>query len=95
MEEGQREVSRRQQSIGVLIDTLNAVNLARGNGEARLREEYPQLRAWKVVGEKGLRGLLREELKILKLFRDSPYCPEEDLNIFRLLSEGALACFQL
>lgn len=34
-------------------------------------------------------------MKIRKLFTDLCYCPEEDLHIFCLLSEAALACFQL
>lgn len=34
-------------------------------------------------------------MKIPKLFRDFSRCPEEDLHIFCLLSEAALACFQL
>lgn len=40
-------------------------------------------------------GLFEGKMKILKLFRDFCYCPEEDLLIFCLLSEAALACFQL
>lgn len=51
-------------------------------------------RRGKVTGKR-LRGFLREKMKILKLFRDFSYCPEEDLHISCLLSEAVLACFQL
>lgn len=34
-------------------------------------------------------------MRILQLFRDFSYCPEEDLHIICLLSEAAVACFQL
>lgn len=40
-------------------------------------------------------GLFEGKMRILKLFRDFCYCPEENLHIFCLLSEAALACFQL
>lgn len=45
--------------------------------------------------EQEAEGLFEGKLKILKLVGNFCYCPEEDLHISCLLSEAALAYFQL